>query len=195
MYISQLNRERGFTLIELLVVIAIIGILASVVLASLNSARQKSRDARRISDVQQIKLGLELYFDQAGTYPSGGVSSGNPELESELAGNNFMASFPEPPSGAGQDNYSYAPVNPSGGGQCTSYHLGASLENSEHNSLDNDSDEDSTSSGPLTTAGSGECNDASGNDDTSAYGSGFNGVDGSCAESSGSNDTCYDIRP
>ncbi len=46
--------RAGFTLIELLVVIAIIGILSSVVLASLNSARQKGRDARRLSDLNQI---------------------------------------------------------------------------------------------------------------------------------------------
>jgi len=57
------NYKRGFTLIELLVVIAIIGILSSVVLASLNSARQKGRDARRISDVKQVQLALELFYD------------------------------------------------------------------------------------------------------------------------------------
>jgi len=64
------NRNRGFTLIELLVVIAIIGILSSVVLASLNSARQKSRDARRISDVKQLQLALEMYYDSNNGYPT-----------------------------------------------------------------------------------------------------------------------------
>ena len=63
------KRDKGFTLIELLVVIAIIGILSSVVLASLNSARQKSRDARRISDVKQLQVALELYFDTNQSYP------------------------------------------------------------------------------------------------------------------------------
>ena len=58
-----MTKKRGFTLIELLVVIAIIGILASVILASLNSARRKSRDARRLADIKQLRVALELYFD------------------------------------------------------------------------------------------------------------------------------------
>lgn len=61
--------SRAFTLIELLVVVAIIGVLASVVLASLNTARAKARDARRLSDVKQIQTALELYFDVNGHYP------------------------------------------------------------------------------------------------------------------------------
>jgi prepilin-type N-terminal cleavage/methylation domain-containing protein len=61
--------ERGFTLIELLVVIAIIGLLSSVVLASLNGARLKGRDARRISDLKQMQTALELYYSNQGSYP------------------------------------------------------------------------------------------------------------------------------
>lgn len=63
------NLPRGFTLIELLVVIAIIGVLASTVLASVNSARIKSRDAKRKADLRQISLALELYYDAYGAYP------------------------------------------------------------------------------------------------------------------------------
>lgn len=68
----MLIKDRGFTLIELLVVIAIIGMLSSVVLASLNGARVKSRDARRIADLNQIRVALEMYFDDNGYYPRSG---------------------------------------------------------------------------------------------------------------------------
>jgi len=63
------SRNAGFTLIELLVVIAIIGILGSVVLVNLNGARAKSRDVRRIADLKQIQIALELYYDSNGRYP------------------------------------------------------------------------------------------------------------------------------
>lgn len=66
------NSKNGFTLIELLVVIAIIGILSSVVLASLNTARGKARDAKRASEVRQLKTALEFYYDTNGFYPSVG---------------------------------------------------------------------------------------------------------------------------
>ena len=62
--------SRGFTLIELLVVVAIIGMLASVVIASLGNVRVKGRDARRIADLQQICTALELYYSTNDQYPS-----------------------------------------------------------------------------------------------------------------------------
>lgn len=62
--------KRGFTLIELLVVIAIIGVLSSVVMASLNTARIKARDTSRISQLAQIRSALELYYLDHGSYPS-----------------------------------------------------------------------------------------------------------------------------
>lgn len=65
-------RRRGFTLIELLVVVAIIGMLASVVLASLTSARAKAKDARRAADLRQIQNALELYATDNGSYPNPG---------------------------------------------------------------------------------------------------------------------------
>ena len=76
----------GFTLIELLVVIAIIGILSSVVLASLNTARAKGADAAIKSNVDSARAQAELYYDNAQTYagvcaalsnatPAGGVAS------------------------------------------------------------------------------------------------------------------------
>jgi len=74
---TALFKKRGFTLIELLVVIAIIGMLSSIVLASLNTARAKSRDARRLSDINQITKALEFHYDDNNTYAiSGSGSSG-----------------------------------------------------------------------------------------------------------------------
>lgn len=68
---TAIKFKRGFTLIELLVVIAIIGILSSVVLASLNSARSKARDAQRLSDLEQMGRVMALATGSSGTALSG----------------------------------------------------------------------------------------------------------------------------
>lgn len=64
--------SAGFTLIELLVVIAIIGILASVILASLNSARSKADVANAEAEMRNIRVAMEYLYDDTGKYPHGG---------------------------------------------------------------------------------------------------------------------------
>jgi len=114
-----MNRiSRGFTLIELLVVIAIIGILSSVVLASLNSARVKGRDARRISDIKQLQLALELYYDNHQSYPA--TASGGGAASTTLAAlvtEGFISSIPSDPTNAGAQIYWYAGADD--GAACT----------------------------------------------------------------------------
>lgn len=65
-----MRKSSGFTLLELLVVIAVIGCIASIVLVSLNVARQKARDSRRLSDARQLQIVLELYYDKYDIYPA-----------------------------------------------------------------------------------------------------------------------------
>jgi len=60
------TQNRGFTLIELLVVIAIIGILASVVLASLNTARDKGTNAGIVSNINSTRAQAAIYYEDAG---------------------------------------------------------------------------------------------------------------------------------
>jgi len=70
----KMNTKSGFTLIELLVVIAIIGLLSSVVLASLNSARDKAKYARAKIDINQLKTAMLTYKIDKGELPPPGDS-------------------------------------------------------------------------------------------------------------------------
>lgn len=84
-----LRATKGFTLIELLVVIAIIAVLAAVVLVALGNARVRARDARRVSDLNNVALSMEVYLDTANTatYPDGAAGAvGGPAAGPSRAG-------------------------------------------------------------------------------------------------------------
>ena len=109
------HKKAGFTLIELLVVIAIIGILSSVVLASLNSARLKARDARRVADLKQIQVALELYNDANSKYPTDIYAA------TDSLAPTYISQVPKDP----QTGNPYAYARPT---SQTGYHLGAVME-------------------------------------------------------------------
>lgn len=69
------KHRSGFTLVELLVVISLIGVLTTLVVANLNSARERARDAQRKSDLRNIQTALRLYYNDVGVYPTS--ASGN----------------------------------------------------------------------------------------------------------------------
>lgn len=71
----MLRKNKGFTLIELLVVIAIIGILSSVVLASLNTARTKGSDAAGKAQMSGARAQAELFYDSNGNSYDGGTAA------------------------------------------------------------------------------------------------------------------------
>lgn len=126
-FTKPLQAVRGFTLIELLVVIAIIGILSSIVLASLNTARQKSRDARRVADIKQIQLAMQLYYDASSTYP---------QTLADLVPT-YIATQPRDP--VGQVAYPYDWIDDG-----ASYAVCANLEDGANQALKSDLDQSET---------------------------------------------------
>jgi len=86
--------RKGFTLIELLVVVALIGILSTLVLANLNSARERSRDVQRKSDLRSIQTALRLYYNDKGGYPAVFPTAGSPWI---VSGTTYMSVFPADP--------------------------------------------------------------------------------------------------
>jgi prepilin-type N-terminal cleavage/methylation domain-containing protein len=78
--------NRGFTLIELLVVVAIIGILSSIVLVSLNSARSKGRDASAKGSLSSMRATAEIFFDTYSFYGPTGSAGQIGDADNLLAG-------------------------------------------------------------------------------------------------------------
>jgi len=140
----RLKNNKGFTLIELLVVIAIIGLLATIVLVSLNTARTKARDAKRKADIKQLSVALAMSYDKDDSYTqpenmcsdtsygglggcgaAGGTGDwdANSDLR-DLISDGFLGALPVDPMNDTTYRYSYEPTNSGGQG----YSLCATLE-------------------------------------------------------------------
>ncbi len=120
------KNQQGFTLIELLVVIAIIGLLSTLSIVALNSARARSRDARRVSDVKQIQTALEMYFNDNGSYPTATAAS----TTIAYASTTYMAVVPTPPTPADgtcgtAGMYTYTQTGTNGNSYTLAYCLGS----------------------------------------------------------------------
>lgn len=149
--------RRGFTLIELLIVIGIIAILAGFILATYGPAKQRARDTQRISDISQIQVALESYFEDpinGNQYPptlvqvpassngqglpchpvTGSDSNTAPGLRcltstSQTNSEPYLPSIPtDPQTGLNYDYYSNSNANADTGVQYQSYCIGANLE-------------------------------------------------------------------
>ena len=112
-----MKRSKGFTLIELLVVIAIIGILATIVLVSLNAARDKAKDVAIKAGLDQARLVAEVYYDDNSSSYSG-LTNANPSdmlsINTNVSNNNGGTSLTVNPSADGQDYCVASPLASSG---------------------------------------------------------------------------------
>ncbi|MDP3964767.1 MAG: prepilin-type N-terminal cleavage/methylation domain-containing protein [bacterium] len=128
-----MKNKKGFTLIELLVVIAIIGLLSTLAIVSLNTARQRSRDTKRQADIRTLQSANELCINEGGSPPNAAgtwdgmlsAACGSGTLGDFLA----SSSMPEPP---GTSTCDVSAADPTG--DCyfycedgTNYLIGASL--------------------------------------------------------------------
>jgi len=97
------NQRNGFTLIELLVVIAIIGLLSGMVVISVSEAKAKSRDAQRVSEINNIATALALYHNDFNRYPTyTGRLTGTDAVSVTLLNAGLMSGIPLDP--LNQDN-------------------------------------------------------------------------------------------
>ena len=82
---SHVRLRSGFTILEVLIVFAVFGLLATLAVYSLNTARARTRDAQRLSDVSVLRSALNQYYLENNTFPlSGGVMLGQPGTKTDV---------------------------------------------------------------------------------------------------------------
>ncbi len=154
------QKNLGFTLLEMLVVMLIIIVLAAVGLRSFNASRNKSRDARRKSDLEQLQRALEMYHSDKGYYPvhtadgrlivaDGGspLEWGQPFVDPDGSGGVYMAKLSEDPAAGHYVYRSYirdgairAHGQPGDDFGATAYKIFAALENPNDPQIETDQD-------------------------------------------------------
>jgi general secretion pathway protein G len=87
--------KKGFTLIELLVVISIIGLISSIGVLSLNQTRETAADTKRMADIRQVRLAVDLYLDYEGYYPTTTIDCDSILLENSSPSQNGTTGFDE----------------------------------------------------------------------------------------------------
>ncbi len=195
---SNRQEGRGFTLIELLVVIGIIGVLSTIVITSLSSARAKSRDAKRVADIKSIQLALALYYTDNGMYPVNIYAAAGPAPTGGLAPT-YLPVVPTDPlqtgactTGTQTSCYRYAAYKSTAAGACGTtfipnrYRIGAILEETSNRALIEDVD----APGNMTSLGFYLCTGALD----------FHGTSVGCVSTAGTaqpggTETCYDQLP
>jgi|ERR1035437_329063 prepilin-type N-terminal cleavage/methylation domain-containing protein len=139
-----MKKQKGFTLVELMIVIAIIALLTAIMTANFSSAKARSRDSKRISDLAQLQLALAGFFDRCSYYPTsldvtdsgGSCTSGGVDVNMGT----FISVIPKPPTGGtgSPTNYDYYTISPTANATGVfDYVLHTSLEVSESSATQN----------------------------------------------------------
>ena len=138
------HTKKGFTLIEILVAVTIVAVLSIIGVVSYSSINKRSRDAKRKSDLEQVRSALEMYRADNGSYPS--VNASNLQTADNLTAlvPDYVPQLPSDPKYSSSNPsagpfYYYQPTNGVDSGGTTLYYgycICGDLENSGSNSCD-----------------------------------------------------------